>query len=126
MARTQAQTAARGDLYEDITARICDLLEAGTVPWRKPWRGGGAPRNFATGRPYRGINVLLLAFAPFGSSRWLTFNQAKALGGFVRKGERAVPIVFWKVFEQTDTDAVTGEEKAQRFPIARLYHVFNS
>ena len=33
-------------VYEVITARIVDKLEAGTVPWHKPWSvETGAPRN---------------------------------------------------------------------------------
>ena len=35
------------NVYEIITQRIIEKLEAGTVPWRKPWKGGadGVPRN---------------------------------------------------------------------------------
>ena len=66
-------------VYEIITARIVDKLEAGTVPWHKPWNiETGAPRNLTSGRPYRGINVFLLGCqsyasrltARFGRSRW--------------------------------------------------------
>jgi hypothetical protein len=51
------------DLYSSVTQRIIDALEAGTAPWHCPWHGGGVdarPANATTGRPYRGINVLLL------------------------------------------------------------------
>ena len=51
---------------EIITNRIVAMLEAGTVPWHKPWanRQTGAdafPRNAITKRHYRGINVFILA-----------------------------------------------------------------
>jgi hypothetical protein len=49
---------------EIITDRIVKLLEAGTVPWHKPWVNRGAdalPRNAITKREYRGINVFILA-----------------------------------------------------------------
>jgi hypothetical protein len=49
------------------------------------------PRNAATGRPYSGINILTLwnAVVARGCSchAFLTFRQALALGGNVRRGE---------------------------------------
>lgn len=35
--------------FEIITDRILSALDAGTIPWRKPWTCGGAPRNLVTG-----------------------------------------------------------------------------
>jgi hypothetical protein len=62
------------------------------IPWEKPWKtpryaGGPFPRNFYTGKPYRGINVLLLWSSEYSSQFWLTFKQAQASKGNVRKGE---------------------------------------
>ena len=52
------------------------------------------PRNAATGRVYSGINVLILWGAVvargYSAQSWLTFRQALALGGCVRKGERGI------------------------------------
>src|SRR3546814_16498526 len=49
------------------------------------------PRNAATGRQYSGINILILWGSViqqgFTGQSWLTFRQALALGGNVRKGE---------------------------------------
>ena len=45
----------------------------------------------------------------------------KAAGGTVRKGERGVPVVFWKVYNYEDTE--TGEAEAFR-PTA--VYVFNA
>ena len=48
-------------LYDVVTNRIIAALEAGTVPWRKPWDPTtGFPRSTSTKSPYHGINVLLL------------------------------------------------------------------
>ena len=67
------------NVYEVITARIIETLEAGTVPWRKPWTdAGGLPRNLTTDRPYRGINTFLLSSLKYASPYFLTFKQAKA------------------------------------------------
>ncbi len=106
-------------VYKIVTDRILKELDAGTPPWRKPWRTA-APANMVTKKAYRGINVLLLQLLPHSSSYWGTFDQAKAAGGFVKQGEHATPIVFWKSYRQTAED---GEEK-DRF-VLRYYNVFN-
>jgi hypothetical protein len=49
------------NIYETITNRILNTLESGVIPWRKEWKTdgcGASPVNFATKKPYRGINVL--------------------------------------------------------------------
>ncbi len=109
--------------YERITERIVGMLEEGTVPWRKPWRGGttGTPRSLRSGKPYRGINRVLFSCAGYDRPEWATYKQAKARGGHVRKGEKGWPCVFWKWLEKEDRD--TG--KTRRFPMLRVYTVFN-
>jgi antirestriction protein ArdC len=108
--------------YDRITDRITALLEQGTVPWHKPWKARtGLPRNFVSKHPYRGINVFLLLAMMYESPFWLTFRQVSQLGGSVRKGEKACPVVFWK--QTTGEDKKTGEEKKKY--LLRFYHVFN-
>ena len=34
---SQNDSSIKLDVYEMVTNRIIDLLEAGTVPWQKPW-----------------------------------------------------------------------------------------
>ena len=112
----------RGSVYDQITERIIALLEKGTVPWRKPWNAqSGFPRNLVSKKPYRGINVFLLHAMSYESPYWLTFRQAQELGGSVRKGEKACPVVFWKQLEVEDEE--TGE--TDKIPMLRFYHVFN-
>ena len=53
------------------------------------------PANLISKKPYRGINTFLLALAGYGSQYWLTYRQAQALGGNVRKGEHGTKIIFW-------------------------------
>jgi antirestriction protein ArdC len=109
--------------YERITERIVTLLEQGTVPWHKPWKvNTGLPRNLISKKPYRGINVFLLMAMSYESPHWLTFRQAIQLGGNVKKGEKACPVVFWKKMEIEDKKS--GEP--QKKPLLRLYHVFNA
>jgi antirestriction protein ArdC len=113
-------------VYAIITDRVVSLLERGVVPWRRPWAGPeGMPRNLASGREYRGVNVFLLASAGYVSPNWLTFRQAQERGGSVRKGEKATPVVFWKVDSVQRVDDA-GEPYADRRFILRYYNVFNS
>jgi len=112
------------DVYQRINALILEQLENCTVPWHKPWSYGeaGAPQNLVSRKAYRGINTFLLACQPHESPFWLTYRQAKELGGHVRKGEKSAPVVFWKWLEKPDPE--TGE--AKRIPLLRYYSVFNS
>jgi antirestriction protein ArdC len=102
-------------VYQVITNRIVEMLEQGTVPWRKPWRTAGEPRNLVSGKAYRGINVLLLSSMGFASPWWLTFRQALQLGGNVKKGSKGCPVVFWKWNDRDDDEeSQNGEAKPQR------------
>ncbi|MCA9178403.1 MAG: DUF1738 domain-containing protein [Planctomycetales bacterium] len=108
--------------YQIITDRIIQLLEDGVVPWRKPWTSHAAPpQNAVSRRPYRGVNVFLLACSRYDSPYWLTFRQAKQWGGSVNKGEKATPVCFWKWLETEDEE--TGEIRQR--PLLRVYYVFN-
>lgn len=112
-----------GSVYDIITERIIAMLEAGTVPWQKPWKvATGLPRNLVTKKPYRGMNVFLLHAMSYESPFWLTFQQAKQLGGTVKKGEKSCPVIFGKRLETEDE--ITGEKS--HYTVLRLYHVFNA
>ena len=115
-------------IYDLITDRIIALLEAGVIPWRKPWdAANGAPKNLVSGKTYRGINAMLLSSLGFASPWFATFHQVKALGGAVQKGVHGFPVVFWKFL---DSAAQPGGEDGQddrrdRVPLLRYYTVFN-
>lgn len=114
------------DPYDLVTGQIIAALEAGVVPWHKPWSASiDGPRSLSTGKPYRGINVFVLDAARqrngYDSRWWVTFNQARERGGCVRKGEKGTPVVFWKFIERKDeAGAVTD-----RIPFLRYFTVFN-
>lgn len=120
------QKKARRDVHQEVTDAILEALEKGTAPWVKPWNGSaGFPVNASTGRAYNGVNVFLLWMKEgalgYGSSRWLTFKQAKACGGSVKRGEKGTGIVFFNFLKKTDPN--TGKETS--FPLLRFYTVFN-
>ncbi|MEM8669335.1 MAG: zincin-like metallopeptidase domain-containing protein [Planctomycetota bacterium] len=120
--RKRTNNKNRTSVYALVTERILSRLESGVIPWKKPWGGAaGMPQNLISRKGYRGINAFLLACTDYESPYWLTFKQAKDLGGSVRKGEKSEPVIFWNEAESTDPD--TGEEKTRRF--LRYYRVFN-
>jgi antirestriction protein ArdC len=128
----------RANLYDEITAKIISELEAGRLPWVQPWGTAKAkaplalPRNAATGRAYSGINILILWGAVvqhgFPGQTWLTFRQALALGGNVRRGERGVTVVYADRFVPDDEKRRAREagEDAQAIPFLKRFTVFNT
>ncbi|MBI5707272.1 MAG: DUF1738 domain-containing protein [Armatimonadetes bacterium] len=112
--------------YTIITDRIVQALQAGVVPWRKPWRGHDQlPCNAVSKRPYHGINLLLLSLTPYSDHRWLTLRQANELGGHVRQGEHSSIAVFWKRLEVEKEDDRYQKQKVS-IPLLRYYPVFNA
>ncbi|WP_315783207.1 MULTISPECIES: ArdC family protein [unclassified Bradyrhizobium] len=128
----------RTSLYEEITSKIISELEAGRVPWVQPWGTEATkaqlalPRNANTGRPYSGINVLILWGAViergFTGQSWLTFRQALSVGGHVRKGERGVTVVYADRFVPSDERQRAREtgEDVQAIPFLKRFTVFNT
>ncbi|MFK0278437.1 ArdC family protein [Ensifer sp. NPDC090286] len=130
-AKATETTTAVSDIYERITARIVEQLEAGTRPWMQPWGAGGTPVRPLrhNGVAYRGINTVLLwmtaAERGYSSSFWMTFRQAQELGGSVRKGEKSTLVVYANAIERKETDE-EGAEIERRIPFMRGYNVFNA
>jgi len=117
------------DIYQEVTDTILNMLEQGTVPWRNPIaraNGDGWPRNLDSGKRYRGINVFLLSMVAmanqFDSDYWLTFKQANAQGGMVRKGEKGSLVTFWKMYDTKDRES--GDDIS--VPVLKHYNVFNA
>lgn len=86
------------DFATTVANRFIAALETGTAPWQKPWAPGEltAHYNPTTGKPYRGFNQQWLTFQGYADPRWMTYNQAKAIGAQVRKGEVGTSIEYWQ------------------------------
>jgi len=110
-------------VYKLVTDKIIEKLEEGCVPWRKTW-SSEAPKNLVSGKEYRGINPFLLDSMGYASPYWLTFRQAKDLGGYVRKGEKSTPVVFWKSWKTLEANDEGKQEEKSRF-VLRYYSAFN-
>lgn len=65
-------------------------MEAGIIPWRKPWMASGAAVSHTTGKPYSLLNQMLLG----KPGEYLTYKQVQAEGGYIRKGEKSRFVVF--------------------------------
>lgn len=109
------------NVYDAINSRILELLEQGTVPWRKTWNSGSIPKNIVSKKEYRGVNVFLLSCMPYSSRYWMTFKQCQEKGGHIIKGSKSTPVIFWKWLEPKDTDSAD----ADKTPMLRFYNVFN-
>ena len=119
-------------VYTRVTNKIVEELSQGTRPWLKPWNAEHAAGRITrplrhSGQPYKGINILMLwasaELQGFVSPFWLTFQQAKELGGHVKKGEHGSPVVYASTFKKTETNDA-GEESEAEIPFLKEYTVF--
>jgi antirestriction protein ArdC len=139
---------ARRDFRQEVTDRIVNMLENGVAPWQKPWNPADAsldmPTNPTTGKAYRGGNAIHLMATGlsrgYTDPRWMTYRQAGALAGQVRKGEKGTQIEFWEVknaratrSEPIRADDGDGHQPADELDagrgnrlIHRVYTVFNA
>src|SRR5690242_1337304 len=92
----------QSDIRQRVTQQIIEALQKGVAPWRKPWSGlenTGLPTNVISGKPYSGINPLLLQLAAqergFQAKWWGTYQQWQSLGAQVRKRPGNVPPGQW-------------------------------
>lgn len=116
------------DIYQTVTDSIISALEAGVKPWSCPWQRvpgiSGLPSNYSTGAAYSGMNIMLLwssaSHQGFSDSRWMTYKQAQAEGGQVRKGEHGTTAIFYSTLER-ENDA--GE--IDYIPMLKTFTVFN-
>lgn len=122
------------DIYTRITNKIIEDLEKGVRPWIKPWSAEHAAGSITkplrhNGQSYNGINVIMLwseAFAQgYSAPIWMTFRQAKELGGNVKKGDHGSLVIYADTYTKTDIDKKTGMEIEEDIPFLKGYTVFN-
>lgn len=119
-------------IYDMITGMILKVIKENKVlPWRKPWKIETIlATNFKTKTVYKGANLYLLnLIAPmfFGKigPYWLTFKQVKDLGGRVKAGASAFPVIYYSVYysvnkpqrktiTEEEYNAMTPEQRVER------------
>ena len=115
------------EILDKIIKRI---EETGELPWQKPWNKTGMPLNLVSKKRYHGLNLFLLAMSPFKSRYWVTYLQAKELGGNVKRGALGTPILKMGFFEKATGEITKNEsgediEVMEDVPYFKLYTVFN-
>lgn len=105
--------------YEQITNQIiANLVQA------KTWSdmiNSKSPINI-TGRPYHGINIMLLFNSEHKSRIWGTFNQIIKHGGKIKKGQKSSIVGFWSKYQPKPTKE---EKKPEERWYLKVYRVFN-
>ena len=114
-------------VYQEVTESIIKQLEAGALPWVKPWKADStADKNFISQKPYQGINRLILGLSAmsqgFEFPVWASFKQWQSVGAQVRKGEKGTKIVFYSPV--TKENKQTGE--TEQYACLKTYYVFNA
>lgn len=111
------------NIYEIITDKILGEIEAGTIPWQKPWIGfNKGAFNRITRKSYSFLNQMLLGMP----GEWATVKQWNSLGGKIKKDEKGSMIVFWKFYNKNETDGETDDDKNKKsYPVLRHYYVFH-
>ena len=117
--KTQSDEPKR-DLRQEVTDAMVAALEQGKIPWAKPWKNldQGLPRNLQSGKQYNGGNRMLLLFSMiergYSDPRFSTFQQIKAEGGAVNKGEKGIPVELWKDQKFWERNDVSVTQNGQR------------
>lgn len=126
---------SKRDLYQEVTDRMINLLEQGVTPWRCSWSQYGPARNYATGHIYSGINAVLMNLTPHPIPYFISFKQAKSLGGKIRKGAKSSAVYFFKSYHKDQHGKTLNPEQVQalhgmgeettRIAFLKYFNVFN-
>lgn len=134
------------NIYQIVTDRIVEQMSQGIIPWQKPWTYAGGKDcdlrqcaiNYTTRKPYSMLNQWLLGFRP---GEYLTYKQATALGGKVKKGAKCGMVVFWAtttvhdrkqrdeegkpVVDEEGNDETVHVVTEHIMPVLKYYNVFH-
>ena len=143
------------DIYKMVTDKIIGMLKsASPTDYHRAWKDDAffIPINYASKKPYRGINRLLLqeriGFAgAFRNPYFLTFKQIKKHKGALKKGAKGYEVIYYsiryvvpadknsgrKAFSSTNAQKVLdflhkyklSEDIVGRIPMIRYYNVYN-
>jgi antirestriction protein ArdC len=115
------------NVYDVINAKIIELLEQGQLPpWKKSWNAqSNYPKNLISKKPYRGINVWLTICQNYDSPYWLTYKQATELGGYIKKGMKSTPVIYFQMLDRNDSVVDGDTSTTGKIPLLKYYSVFN-
>ena len=87
------------DYHTAFVATVTAQIAQGVAPWQQSWTPGARrlPEHLVSGHAYRGVPALYLSVAHtakgYRDNRWATATEIQALGGQVRPGEQATPVL---------------------------------
>lgn len=121
---------SHADTYQRITDFVIGHLEKGQVIWQKGWNEMGLPKNMITFRQYQGFNAFLLNFITYyhqyKTPYFLTYKQAIATGGNIRRGEKGYPVVWWATIQGKTFSGEQGDDEDRKsFRVPKCHTVFN-
>ena len=143
-AGTETKTLGQKAVDRFTEMMIERMEQMKSVGWHKGWIGGatapGAMPQNVSGRGYSGSNSFFLqldtALRGYSMPVYLTFKQANDLGAHVKKGESAMPVLYWDIMARDkDGRKITKDTyrkmslaermQVQTIPFLKAYNVFN-
>lgn len=113
-------------VYEIVQNKFVKMIEEAILgdkklPWEKPW-AGRSKVNYATRRPYSGINLFLL---PDNESEFITFKQLTKLREKnpeikLKKGCKKHLVIYWDFVEKECKE----EDEVKIIPVLKYYTVY--
>lgn len=129
-------------MREEMKEAFINALKEEQIPWQCDWIRAGRPENAVTGKPYKGVNSVWLAYTQnrkgYQDPRWCTFKQAQKEGWRVKKGEKGTRVEFWSLYDTETKQKISNGQAAEwkeqlgddfydRIkPISSVYTVFNA
>jgi len=119
------------EFHKQVGEQVIAAMQSAGTNWTKGWAPiGTGPFSLSTGRPYAGINVLILGLAKMANNwpanEFGTFNAWRAHGYPVKRGAKATYVAIYKSYVKTSVDVETGNEDVQNIRFAKAFPVFNA
>ena len=143
-AGTETKTLGQKAVDRFTEMMIERMEQMKSVGWRKGWIGGttapGAMPQNVSGRGYSGSNSFFLqldtALRGYSMPVYLTFKQANDMGAHVKRGESAMPVLYWDIIARDKDGKKVSKEayrkmslaermQVQTIPFLKAFNVFN-
>lgn len=104
------------DKRDEFVNEVVELLEKGTIPWRKEWdsrNGNFIPKNPVTNTVYQSGNHIRLLVTSYlrgyDDDRFVTFLQAKEQGWKIKKGAKGTHIEKAMLYDKLKKEPFNSE-----------------
>lgn len=117
------------DINQEVTNTVIKFIEENNC---SPWSNGrnvmAWGQNFVSKKEYNGINRIITTWVHgYPINEWLTYKQAKDLGGTVKQGEKSTTIISFRMLpkKELEFNSSTGKDEQGFYPFLRTYSIFN-